>query len=227
MSVPRADTSDHDVLQPGVDHAVPQHVDEPDELARTSRGHPAEAVPGAGSLPVPLGRAEHARLERLRVQRVHLVVAEAAAPLVRHRHGASVGSAGRRRSVRRPPWQTRRIDSVRIDQWIWGVRLFPTRAAATAACKAGHVRVNDTSAKPSTPVRVGDRVCAQVGRRLRDYEVVRLVDKRVGAKVAIDCIVDHSPPPPPIDDAPAPQRDRGTGRPTKRDRRRIDRLRGR
>ena len=116
---------------------------------------------------------------------------------------------------------------MRIDQWIWGVRLFPTRAAATAACKAGHVRVNGTGAKPSSPVRVGDRVAAQVGPRVRDYEVVRLIEKRVGAKVAIDCIVDHSPPPPPPEEIPVFRRDPGTGRPTKRDRRRLDRLRGR
>ena len=116
---------------------------------------------------------------------------------------------------------------MRIDQWIWGVRLYPTRAAATAACKAGHVRINGTSAKPSTAVKVGDRVLAQLGPRLRDYEVVRLIDKRVGAKVAIDCIVDHSPPPPPRDDIPVFRRDPGTGRPTKRDRRQLDRLRQR
>lgn len=116
---------------------------------------------------------------------------------------------------------------MRIDQWIWGVRIFPTRAAATAACKAGHVRINGTGVKPSTPVRVGDRVTAQVGLRLRDFEVTRLIDKRVGAKVAIDCIVDHSPPPPPPDANPVFRRDPGTGRPTKRDRRRLDRLRGR
>jgi len=125
------------------------------------------------------------------------------------------------------PWQTRHIESVRSDQWVWGVRLYPTRAAATAACKAGHVKVNGTTAKPSTPVRVGDRVTAQVGPRLRDYEVVRLIDKRVGAKVAIDCVVDHSPPPPPPEDAPVFHRERGAGRPTKRDRRQLDRLRGR
>ena len=138
-------------------------------------------------------------------------------------------SADRRRVgvARGRSWQTRPIETVRIDQWTWGVRLYPTRAAATAACKAGHVKVNGTTVKPSAPVRVGDRVTSQLGPRLRDYEVVRLVDKRVGAKVALDCIVDHSPPPPPREDIPVFRRDAGTGRPTKRDRRRLDRLRGR
>lgn len=90
------------------------------------------------------------------------------------------------------------------------------------------MRVNGTTAKPATPVRVGDRVQAFVGGRNRDVEVVELRTKRVGAQVATDCFVDHTPPPPPREEAPAvPRRDPGTGRPTKRERRQLDRLRGR
>jgi len=89
------------------------------------------------------------------------------------------------------------------------------------------VRVNGTVAKPSSTVRPGDRVEARVDRRERVLEVVRTISKRVGAPVAAECYVDHSPPPPPREYvAPVFQRDRGAGRPTKRDRRALDRMRG-
>ena len=117
--------------------------------------------------------------------------------------------------------------TVRVDQWLWAVRLFKTRSAATDACRAGHVRVNGNPAKAAHPVREGDRVEAFVHGRRRDLEVVRLVDKRVGAPVASECLVDHSPPPPPKEEAaPTFLRERGSGRPTKRERRTMDRFRG-
>ena len=59
---------------------------------------------------------------------------------------------------------------------MWAVRVFKTRSAATSACRGGHVRVNGRPAKPATPVRVGDRVEAKVGQRLRIVEVVRVID---------------------------------------------------
>lgn len=115
-----------------------------------------------------------------------------------------------------------------MDRWLWAVRLLKTRSDATDACRAGHVRVNGKSAKPATPVRVGDRVHAFVHDRERELEVVRVLDKRVSAAIAAECIVDHSPPPPPRDQvAPFSTRDPGTGRPTKRDRRQLDRFRSR
>jgi ribosome-associated heat shock protein Hsp15 len=116
---------------------------------------------------------------------------------------------------------------VRVDQWLWAVRLYKTRTSATEACRGGHVSVNGSTAKAATPVRAGDRVEAVVGGRRRELEVVRTVDKRVGAPVAAVCLVDHSPPPPEEDawQPPAFARERGAGRPTKRDRRDLDRLR--
>jgi ribosome-associated heat shock protein Hsp15 len=118
--------------------------------------------------------------------------------------------------------------TARIDQWLWSVRLTKTRADAAGACRAGHVKINGKTAKPSTSVVVGDTVEARLAQRQRIVEVTRIIVKRVGASIAVDCFVDHSPPPPerPPDIAFA-ERDRGAGRPTKRDRRRIDRLRGR
>jgi len=121
-----------------------------------------------------------------------------------------------------------RIESVRVDQWLWSVRMTKTRSEAAVACRGGHVEVNGKTAKPATPVKVGDRVEAYVHGRRRVLEVVGLIVKRVGAGVAAECFVDHSPPPPERDPDVVPfQRDRGTGRPTKRDRRQLDRLRGR
>jgi ribosome-associated heat shock protein Hsp15 len=115
-----------------------------------------------------------------------------------------------------------------MDQWLWSVRLTKTRSDAAAACRGGHVKVNGKAAKPATPVKVGDRVEARLHDRERIVEVATLIAKRVGAAVAVDCFVDHSPPPPERDlDVQVFQRDRGAGRPTKRDRRELDRLRGR
>jgi ribosome-associated heat shock protein Hsp15 len=118
--------------------------------------------------------------------------------------------------------------SVRVDSWAWAVRLYKTRSAASAACKAGHVRVNGEKAKPAQTVRVGDEVRARVAETERILIARRLIVKRVGATVAADCFDDRTPPPPPKTEAPlAVVRDRGAGRPTKRDRRILDQFRGR
>ncbi|WP_031506903.1 RNA-binding S4 domain-containing protein [Streptomyces megasporus] len=118
--------------------------------------------------------------------------------------------------------------SVRIDSWIWSVRLTKTRSIAAAACRGGHVRINGERAKPAQPVRPGDEVRLRHLGRERIVVVKRLVRKRVGAAVAAECFVDNSPPPPPREYvAPVARRERGAGRPTKRERREIERLRGR
>ena len=118
------------------------------------------------------------------------------------------------------------MDSTRVDKWLWAVRIYPTRTAATDACHGGHVRVNGASAKPSTTVRAGDRVTATTRSHERMLEVLTIIDKRVGAPVAATCLIDHSPLPEPADRVAAPfVRDRATGRPTKRDRRKLDQFR--
>ncbi len=114
----------------------------------------------------------------------------------------------------------------RIDRWLWAVRMYKTRSLATEACRGGHVRVNGAPAKAATSVTVGDRVEATGPRGLKILEVVEVIEKRVGAAVAVTCYRDRTPPPTPQEEGGTPfARDRGTGRPTKRDRRQLDRFR--
>lgn len=116
--------------------------------------------------------------------------------------------------------------TVRVDVWIWCVRLVKTRSMATAACRGGHVRVNDERVKPASVVRPGDEVRLRHGGRERIVIVRQIVKKRVGAPAAGECFTDNSPPPPPREALiPIGRRDRGAGRPTKRDRRELERLR--
>ncbi|AKL65045.1 RNA-binding S4 domain-containing protein [Streptomyces goshikiensis] len=118
--------------------------------------------------------------------------------------------------------------SARVDAWIWSVRLTKTRAIAATACRAGHVRVNGERAKPAQSVRAGDEVRLYHAGRERIVVVKRPVSKRVGPPVAAECLIDNSPPPPtPVEAAVVGTRDRGAGRPTKRERREIDSLRAR
>ncbi len=118
-------------------------------------------------------------------------------------------------------------DPVRIDVWVWAVRMFKTRGDAAEAVRAGHVKLNGRAVKPAQQVVPGDRVRVWRDHREFDLEVLATVRKRVGAPVARTCYADHSPPPPPKEiRASLPQRDRGAGRPTKRERRQLDQLRG-
>lgn len=119
-------------------------------------------------------------------------------------------------------------DSVRVDAWLWAVRVFKTRSSATTGCRAGHVRVNGDRAKAAQPVRAGDEVRVRILGFDRILMVQKLIVKRVSAAAAAECYIDLTPPPPPRETlALAPVRDRGAGRPTKRDRRELERLRGR
>lgn len=119
------------------------------------------------------------------------------------------------------------MGAVRLDAWLWAVRMYKTRSAATAAVRGGHVRVNDEPVKAAHTLAVGDRVRLRKDQRERILEVTGLIAKRVGAPEAQRNYIDHSPAPIPREMLAVPVRERGAGRPTKRDRRELDRLRGR
>lgn len=117
--------------------------------------------------------------------------------------------------------------SVRVDSWLWAVRVYKTRSAATTACRAGHVRVNGDRAKAAQPVRVGDELRVRIAGFDRILIVQKTIVKRVGAVPAAEAVQDLTPAPLPLAErALVPLRDRGAGRPTKRERREIDKLRG-
>ena len=116
---------------------------------------------------------------------------------------------------------------VRVDVWLWAVRIYRTRSSSNAACKSGSVRVNGSRVKPSHLVVIGDVVHARAAGRQRILEVRDTPSKRLGAALAADTMIDSSPAPAPRETRPLAQavREPGAGRPTKRDRRQIDRLR--
>ena len=120
-----------------------------------------------------------------------------------------------------------RMESTRVDRWLWAVRLTKTRPDAASACRGGQVKVNGRQAKPSTMVSPGDEVRARVGDTTRIVQVSRIIQKRVGAADAVTCYLDRTPPPPPTVSMPVAIRDRGAVRPTKRDRRMLDKWRAR
>jgi ribosome-associated heat shock protein Hsp15 len=121
----------------------------------------------------------------------------------------------------RPPEEA----GIRVDRWLWVARLFKTRSLASRACAAGQVKLNGAPAKAAKLLRPGDRLEALTPGGPRIVVVLMLSDKRGPAVVARALYEDHTPPPPPREEGVA-QRDRGAGRPTKRERRLILRFRG-
>jgi ribosome-associated heat shock protein Hsp15 len=116
-------------------------------------------------------------------------------------------------------------EETRIDRWLCAVRMVKTRPMASELCDAGHVRINGAPAKASTKVRAGDRVEARIADRDRILEVVRPIESRVGAPIAVTCYVDHTPAPVVTEIRPGIMAVRGEGRPSKRLRRELERLR--
>lgn len=116
---------------------------------------------------------------------------------------------------------------LRLDKWLWAARFFKTRSLAAAACGGGKVDVNEEAAKPAKAVRIGDLVRVTLPGGKRILKVRALSDRRGPASEARDLYDDLTPPEPPrARQAAAPLRMPGAGRPTKRERREIDRLRG-
>jgi ribosome-associated heat shock protein Hsp15 len=119
-------------------------------------------------------------------------------------------------------------EAVRLDRWLWAARFYKTRGLAHDACTGGKVDVNGQAAKPSRAVRIGDRLSITLGEWRRELVVRGGGERRGPAREAQLLYEDHSPPPPPrARRVPPPVlRPTGLGRPTKRERRQVDRLRG-
>ena len=117
-------------------------------------------------------------------------------------------------------------ESVRIDKWLWAVRLYKSRSLAAQACHAGHVKIGGNNVKPSRDVRAGEQITVFAGRVLRTVKVLALLDQRVGAKLVSQFLEDLTPP-----EAYARAREEarvrfstGIGRPTKKQRRQLERF---
>jgi ribosome-associated heat shock protein Hsp15 len=119
---------------------------------------------------------------------------------------------------------------VRLDKWLWAVRLYKTRSLATAACRAGHVKMNGESVKPSRNVRVSEVITARTGELNRTVKVLGLLEHRVGPKLVERYLEDQTPAAEYLRvtqdrlQPRAPQRPKGSGRPTKKERRQLDNL---
>jgi len=121
------------------------------------------------------------------------------------------------------------MEEIRIDKYLWAIRVYKTRTDATDACKGGKVRINGADTKPSKGIKVGDTIVARKGAVVYTYKVLQLIDKRQGAKL-VPLYAENLTPPEELAKLRAPvetfflKRDRGAGRPTKKDRRQMEDL---
>jgi len=122
-------------------------------------------------------------------------------------------------------------DQVRVDKWLWAVRVFKTRSIATDACKKGRVTIDGQSVKPSRTLKTGEVIEVRKNPVRYSYKVKQLIQKRVGAKLVPEYMEDVTP----ASELEILEmqknmswfeRERGTGRPTKKERRDIDRFKG-
>ena len=120
------------------------------------------------------------------------------------------------------------MEKIRVDKWLWAIRIYKTRTAATKACEAGRIKKDDDKLKASSKISVGDKLIVRINHINRTLVVKKLIEKRVGAQIAQECYEDLTPPEdlivPKFKSAfllPNAYREKGTGRPTKKDRRDI------
>jgi ribosome-associated heat shock protein Hsp15 len=119
---------------------------------------------------------------------------------------------------------------VRIDKWLWAVRIFKTRSLAADACRRGQVKIGGQPVKASRDVRIGDVLTEERDEITRTFKVLQLLDHRVGAALAKEFVEDLTPPSEyekrreKVFSPPIFVRPKGTGRPTKKDRRDLDKL---
>ena len=118
-------------------------------------------------------------------------------------------------------------DEIRIDKWLWAVRIYKTRSVATEECRKGHVTIGNLPVKPSRSVHIGEIVKVRKSQVVRSFKVLGLAEKRMSAKLTEDFLEDVTPP----EELELQEmqknirwitRDKGTGRPTKKDRRELD-----
>ena len=121
------------------------------------------------------------------------------------------------------------LEKVRIDKWLWSVRIFKSRSLATKIIQSGKVKIGEKTVKPSYLIKRGERVLVGKNGFEFQFEVVDLIQKRVGAAIAQACYVDHTPEEELnkfkdwyVGKRGVEIREKGTGRPTKRERREID-----
>ena len=121
------------------------------------------------------------------------------------------------------------MDTVRIDKFLWSVRIYKTRTIAAEECDKHRVLVNGAEVKPSRHVRLGDRLTVKKLPVVYTYEIIQLVDKRQSASLVKNYIIDTTPQSE-LDKADMArmaafvQRDRGAGRPTKKERRVFEKM---
>lgn len=125
------------------------------------------------------------------------------------------------------------MEKVRIDKWLWSVRIFKSRSLATKACKDGDVLISDQRVKPSQTIETGELIQVKKNGFDMTFRVDKLIEKRVGAPIAVECYKDLTPEEEYnkyeswyLRSKPVEYRERGAGRPTKRERRELDKFKG-
>ncbi len=122
-----------------------------------------------------------------------------------------------------------RLDSIRIDKWLWAARIYKTRTLAGEACKGGKVKIDDQVVKPSREIKSGETITIKLDHLTKTVQVIGLIKNRVSAKLLDDVYIDLTP----VEEYERLQlmrefnyehRERGAGRPTKKERRLIDGL---
>ncbi len=122
-----------------------------------------------------------------------------------------------------------KVESIRIDKWLWAVRLFKTRNTAAEACKGGKVKIDGKVVKPSRDIKVGDLISIQQTPIIKEVKVLQIIKNRVSAKLAVESVEDITPKEEydklkMMNELNYERRDRGVGRPTKKERRTIGKL---
>jgi ribosome-associated heat shock protein Hsp15 len=121
------------------------------------------------------------------------------------------------------------LEEIRIDKWLWAVRLFKTRTLATEACKVGKIKIDGKSVKASREIKVGETISIQQNPITKTVQVKNIIKNRVGAKLVADYMIDLTPQEEYdklklMNELNYEKRDRGVGRPTKKERRIITKL---